>query len=62
MNNDLLTELSALGVRLEATPEGALRVSPRSRLTPQLVETLKTHKQALLSLKLRSLQNRDKSQ
>lgn len=43
----LLNELIRLGVRVEADGD-RLRYSPRSRVTPELVELLKVHKPELL--------------
>ena len=45
----LLTDLTRLGIQLEAHGDG-LRYSPRSAVTPYLVERIKTHKPALLAI------------
>jgi hypothetical protein len=45
----LLTQLSKLGISV-TTVGDALDVSPKSKLTPELVAALRNHKQALLSL------------
>jgi hypothetical protein len=55
----VLAQLSALGISLEATPEGTLRASPISKLTPELIETLKMQKQALIRLLEPSLSKND---
>ncbi len=52
----LLLDLERLGIRLEARGD-RLRYSPRSALTPDLLNRLKAHKQELLTV-LRAPVNR----
>ena len=46
---DLLTDLARRGIRLEAHG-GRLRYSPRSAVTPELMEGMRNHKPELLTL------------
>ncbi|MGA7869390.1 MAG: hypothetical protein WCA22_00685 [Candidatus Binatus sp.] len=46
----VLDELNALGIRIERRPNGNIYVAPKDRLTVALVEKVRTHKSALLSL------------
>ncbi len=54
--SDLLLDLKRRGIRLEARGD-RLRYSPRSALTPDLLDRLKAHKQELLTV-LRAPVNR----
>ena len=45
----ILTDAARLGIKLQAHGD-KLRYRPRDRMTPDLAERLKTHKQALLAL------------
>ena len=46
---DLITELSQLGIKLEVQGD-RLRYSPRSAMTPELAERVKSHKAVLLAI------------
>jgi hypothetical protein len=46
----LLNELIARGVRLEPRPNGNLHLTPRDRVTAELLEAARRHKPALLAL------------
>jgi DNA-binding FadR family transcriptional regulator len=46
---DLLADLEAMGFQVEADGE-RLFIRPREKVTPDLVERIKTHKAALLDL------------
>ena len=46
----LLTELQAAGIRVEPRPAGKLRLTPKDRLTPELIEQVRAAKAELLTL------------
>jgi hypothetical protein len=51
MNSEaLLIDLRARGFRIEPRPNGNLYISPRDRLTPELVQCVREHKTRLLDL------------
>ena len=43
----LLNELHTLGINIAPRPGGMLRLDPKSRLTPELIETVRQHKAEL---------------
>jgi hypothetical protein len=43
----LLTELHNRGIQVEPCPDGKLRLVPKSRLTPDLIEAVRQHKAEL---------------
>jgi hypothetical protein len=45
----LLDELKIRGIRLEPRPNGNLHVTPKARLTPELLEALRQNKSALIA-------------
>ena len=45
----LLNELNARGIRLEPRSDGNLHVTPKARLTPELLEAVRQHKAELLA-------------
>ena len=45
---ELLNQLTRLGVVATATPDGFLDLEPAESLTPELLETIKAHKSAIL--------------
>jgi hypothetical protein len=47
---DLLNELRAAGIRIEPRPVGKLRLTPKDRLTPELIEKVRAAKAELLLL------------
>jgi hypothetical protein len=47
---DLLTEVLALGVSVIPTARGTIRVRPVERLTPELLDRLRDHKQQILAI------------
>jgi hypothetical protein len=46
---DLLADLKSHGLRLEPRPNGNIYVAPKSRLTPELIESIRGHKVELLA-------------
>jgi hypothetical protein len=46
----LLTELHNRGIRVESRCNGNLYVAPKALLTPELIETIRTHKAELLAV------------
>jgi hypothetical protein len=46
----LLSELKARGIRLETRPNGNLHLTPKSRVTAELLEAARQHKRALIAL------------
>ena len=47
---ELIHSLTTRGVQLSAGPDGALRVTPRSAVTPELREALRVNKEEVLQL------------
>jgi hypothetical protein len=45
----LLDELRARGIRLEPGPDGTLHLTPKARVTPDLLEVVRRRKTALLA-------------
>jgi|SRR5215469_2294819 len=45
----LLDQLKAQGIRVEPRPNGNLHLTPKARVTPDLVEAVRQHKLALLA-------------
>jgi hypothetical protein len=45
----LLTEFRARGIRVEPRPDGRLRLTPKDRLTPELIEQARRLKPEILS-------------
>ncbi len=50
LSSTLLASLQARGVQLSAGPDGALSVTPRSAVTPELREALRANKEEVLQL------------
>jgi hypothetical protein len=45
----LIDELKSRGIRLEPLPNGNLHITPKARLTAELLDALRQHKPALLA-------------
>jgi len=45
----LLDELKARGIRIEPGPKGKLHLTPKTRVTPELLVAVREHKPALLA-------------